>query len=223
MYSTGNAIQKYSQHEQFINNHVEEIGKIVRSIGENLEGNSFYHGNTEMTSWFFIYKRINFINLVLDNKVKKMAEIGFNAGHSIAVFLATLPQDGSILLFDLNDHNYAMPCYEYLKSKHPQIKEFIPGDSRETMLQYINKHPEELGTYDLIHIDGGHSEEIVVSDIFFSDKLLRSGGIMILDDTQLKCIENQICSLLNRGYTFVYQIPTYGFSHVCMMKDGFTV
>lgn len=218
MYSTKKALQEYSQHENSIHAHVHEIGKIVKSIGEDLEGNSFFHGNCDLTSWFFIYKRINFLNLVLDNKVKKMAEIGFNAGHSAAVFLSVLPKDGSAIFFDLNDHKYALPCYEYLKSKYPQINGFIPGDSRQTIPNYIDHHPEEVGTYDLIHVDGGHSDDIVASDIFYSDKLLKSGGIMILDDTQLKCIENQIFLLLQNGYSFVYQIPTYGFSHVCLMK-----
>ena len=221
MNSTANALKEYKKQEQNIHEDIHEISKIVERCGEQLEGNSFYHGNSNLTSWFFVYKRINFLNIILDNKVKKMIEIGFNAGHSAAVFLSVLPKDGSILFFDLNDHTYANPCYAYMKNKYPQVKDFMAGDSKITLPTYINNHSEELGTYDCIHVDGGHQEDVVLSDIFYSDKLLKVGGIMILDDTQLKPIENQISNLLESGYVFLYQIPTYGFSHVALMKVGY--
>lgn len=223
MESSAKGLERYLQHENVIHHHVDEIGQIVKNQGEDLEGNSFYHSNTDLTAWFFLYKRVNFLNIILDHKVKKMAEIGFNAGHSAAVFLSVLPQEGSIIFFDLNDHKYASPCYNYLKSKYSQVKDFIPGDSRETVPTYIQNHPEETGTFDCIHVDGGHDINMVVSDINNSHKLLRPGGIMIIDDTQLKHIEIQIPILLTNGYSFLYQIPTYGYSHVCMMKKGHAI
>ena len=63
-------------------------------------------------------------------------------------------------------------------------------------------------------------DNIIQSDIFYGDILLKKGGIMILDDTQLKCIEDSIPQLLSRGYSFAYQIPTFGFSHVCLVKPS---
>ncbi len=220
MISTKHAEKRYDTYEPLIHQHVVEIGKIVQNLGENLEGNSFFHGNTFMTSWFFVYKRINFLNIVLDNNVKKMAEIGFNAGHSAVVFLAALPITGSITFFDLNDHRYAFPCFSYLKRQYPQVGDFIPGDSRKTLPEFVHKHQDEIETFDCIHVDGGHSDDIIQSDIFYADMLLKKGGIMILDDTQLKCIEDIIPALLSKGYTFAYQIPTFGFSHVCMVKSS---
>ena len=219
MLSTAKANKAYEEREPMINFFARQLDAIVEKEGEDLEGNCFYHGNTRMTSWFFLYKKINFINVILDNEVKKMIEIGFNAGHSAAVFLSVLPKDGSILFFDLNDHKYAKPCYTFMKENFPQVKDFIAGDSRETMRKYLQDNPQERGTFDCIHVDGGHSKEVAISDVAFSDILLRKGGVMILDDTQLKDIENIIPMLLENNYTFLYQIPTYGFSHVCLMKN----
>lgn len=219
MLSTTKAIRAYEEREPMINFFARQLDGIVEKEGEDLEGNCFYHGNTRMTSWFFLYKKINFVNVLLDNQVKKMIEIGFNAGHSSAVFLSVLPKDGSILFFDLNDHKYAKPCYNFMKENFPQVKDFIAGDSRETMRKYIEENPQEQGSYDCVHVDGGHSEEVALSDVNYSNILLKKGGILILDDTQLKPIENIIPALLQNNYTFLYQIPTYGFSHVCLMKN----
>ena len=219
MLSTAKANQVYTEREQMIQFWARQLDQIVEKEGEDLEGNCFYHGNTRMTSWFFLYKKINFVNVLLDNNVKKMIEIGFNAGHSGVVFLSALPKDGSILFFDLNDHKYAKPCYNLLKASFSQVKDFIAGDSRETIKKYLQDNPNEVGTFDCVHVDGGHSKEVALSDVAYSDILLRKGGIMILDDTQLKDIENLIPMLLENKYTFVYQIPTYGFSHVCLMKN----
>lgn len=218
MNSIKKAEEVYREREPFIHAWVNKLDMVIRQLGEELEGNCFYHGSTQLTSWFFIYKRINFVNLILDNKVKKMIEIGFNGGHSAVIFLSALPKDGEIVFFDLNDHTYAKPCFNLLQSNFPQVKKFIEGDSRKTMKDFIEAHPEEKGTFDCIHVDGGHSAEIAYSDVVNSHVLLKSGGILILDDTQLKDIENLIPGLLQAGYTFVYQIPTYGFSHVCLMK-----
>jgi len=220
MNSTQAIVESYFRHtEPLVEPHVNALDSILEGLGESLEGNCFYHGNTNLTSWFFVFKRINFVNVIKDHSVKKMIEIGFNAGHSALLFLSALPQDGTLLAFDLNDHTYAKPCFAYLKDQFPQLTKFIAGDSKQTLKEYILQNPSEIGTFDCIHVDGGHDKETAFSDVQHSDLLLRKGGILILDDTQLNDILDIVPALLNQGYSFLYQIPTYGFSHVCMMKN----
>lgn len=46
--------------------------------------------------------------------------------------------------------------------------------------------------FDLIHIDGDHSEEGAYQDIIMCKDLLKEGGVIIMDDTNLKDIKKAI-------------------------------
>lgn len=220
MISSRRAEELYdSASETIITPAVKQLDKIVEESGDHLEGNCFYHGNLYDVPWFYKYKRINFYNIVKDNNVKKMVEIGFNAGHSAIVFLAAFEKDASIYFFDYGSHPYARPCYKYLKDRFPQVKDFIEGDSRHTLPSWIGANSGVLGTFDCVHVDGGHSQDVCISDISCAHSLLRPGGILILDDTSDPLISCFIPSVLQLGYSFAYQIPTYGISHTCFIKN----
>ncbi len=216
------AIQYYESIEKNIEEDVHILNAIVRDSNEELEGNCFYHGvkpgENLLTSWYFKYKRINFAYLIKNRKCKKILEIGVNAGHSAAVFLNALPSGGEMITFDLCDHKYTIPCVNYLTSKHSQFKYLYVGDSRETLKGYVLTYGAQKETFDLIHIDGGHSADILASDLMWGDLLLKSGGILILDDTQLNEMQRFIPTILEKGYVFVMQIPTFGFMHTIFEK-----
>jgi len=42
--------------------------------------------------------------------------------------------------------------------------------------------PQIDGTFDLIHIDGGHSPDIAGNDIIQSYRLAKKGSVLIMDD-----------------------------------------
>jgi hypothetical protein len=210
--------QYYKSLEPEIQETVKGIDAIVVGTKEFLEGNCFYHGKTFSEDWFFIYKRINYANMVKEYKLKNILEIGFNAGHSAAVFLAAMDKDASYTCFDLNDHSYTKPCFEYLQSKYPQVKQCIVGDSKETLKKTLLENQSLLSSFDCVHIDGGHDFYTVQSDIEYSHSYLKSGGILILDDTQIGHISGRIPTILALGYTFPFQLPTFVFSHVCFKK-----
>ena len=86
------------------------------------------------------------------------------------------------------------------------------------MKQVFNENLSLYESFDCVHIDGGHDEETVKSDIQNSHYFLKKGGILILDDTQMPEISKFIPAILTLGYTFIYQLPTFGFSHVCFQK-----
>jgi len=218
MNSTLAAYQYYTSLEPRISERVKELDQLIKEKGENLEGNCFYHGNTYISDWFFVYKRMNFANIIKEFNIKRMIEIGFNGGHSALVFLEAMGQDAQYTCFDLGDHLYSRPCFDFLKSNYPQVKEYIEGDSQKTLSEFLMVNPEYYKSCDCIHVDGGHSDHIVKSDIMWANAYLKLGGILILDDTQLKCIELMIPQLLNNGYILLYQIPTFGFSHTCLQK-----
>ena len=78
--------------------------------------------------------------------------------------------------FDLGEHSYTMPCFTKLKETFGDRINIIIGDSTKT-LESINDRQ-----YDLIHIDGGHSNEVAERDIANSYRLSKHGTILIMDD-----------------------------------------
>jgi hypothetical protein len=87
-------------------------------------------------------------------------------------------------VFDIGHYSYTKPCMEYIKSQFSHANfEYIEGDSTVTMPEFISKHNELTGTYDVIHVDGGHTEHCISNDMRNTDLLIRVGGIVIIDDT----------------------------------------
>ena len=218
MNSTKSAIDFYNSLESQIQEKVAKLDILVEESKDQLEGNCFYHGHARLTDWRFFYKRVNYTSVIRDFDVKRMLEIGFNAGHSSVIFLAAMPRDGEYISLDLGEHPYSRPCFDYLQTQYPQIKEYIMGDSRKMLPELLNTRPNYVESFDCVHVDGGHSLDVVLSDIQYAHFLLKSKGILILDDTQLPEILQNIPPLLHVGYTFVNQIPTYGFSHAILQK-----
>ena len=157
--------------KQYINNHLLPI---IKDSGDLLEGNIFMkHKTTEYTNEF-LNKVKNISNLVLNKNIKNVMEIGFNSGFSTLLMLLSNP-NMKITCFDLCEHKYTGPCYIKLKEDFGDRITLIIGDSRVTL-------PKINEVYDLIHIDGGHSNELAESDILNSFRLSKQKTILIMDD-----------------------------------------
>jgi len=120
--------------------------------------------------------------MVLNKNIKKVMEIGFNAGFSSLLMLLTNPNI-YITCFDLGEHNYVIPCYNKLKKTFGNRINIIIGDSTETLKNVYD-------IYDVIHIDGGHTTEIANSDIINAYRLSKQGTIIIMDDYDFHNLHN---------------------------------
>jgi len=164
-------INNINNTKKYINDYLLPI---IKDSDELLEGSIFTLHNTYDYTDTFLNKAKNISNLVLNKHIKNVMEIGFNAGFSTLLMLLT-NSNINITCFDLGEHKYTIPCYEKLKETFGERLNIIIGDSIKT-LQNINC------IYDLIHIDGGHSDEVADSDIINSYKLSKQGTILIMDD-----------------------------------------
>jgi len=157
--------------KQYINNNLLPI---INECGELLEGNIFmFHHTTNYTDTF-LNKTKNISNLVLNKNIKNVIEIGFNSGFSTLLMLLS-NNNVRVTCVDLGEHKYTVPCYTKLKETFGDRINIIIGDSTNTL-------PGVNDTYDLIHIDGGHTTEVANSDIINSYKLSKKGTILIMDD-----------------------------------------
>lgn len=164
--------------------HFHKLDTIIQENPEKgyvFEGNIFYEMSGLPVSSRFYHKRYNLFALA--RKSKYIMEIGFNAGHSCLLMLIANPSC-KIQCFDIGWHPYTQPCFEYLRSCFPERIEIVYGDSTKTVATFHQEHP---GTkFDLLHIDGGHDEDILVADLFNTRMLADRGEhIVIIDDDNI--------------------------------------
>ena len=203
----------------FIQNiHIQNITNILKSIGERVEGNLVCDIHPDNWTYSKNINKINNLQFVCKDK-KKIIEIGVNACHSLIIMLLENP-NAEYLLFDLNNHKYTEPIINYVKNAFPNTKiNIIFGDSVETVSKYIMDNPDEIETYDFIHIDGGHLEEVFSKDYCNSKKLINKTGVIIFNDydytaiynfIQQKIIQNEITeyknsNIIQTNLHFIYQ------------------
>ena len=171
---------------------------IVNSCNEHLEGHIFEEDPSIPD--IFLDKRRNFIIVCKDKS--NALEIGFNAGFSALLILVSNP-DIKLTCVDIAIHKYTIPCFNQLKKDFGERIELIVGDSCLTVPK-INK------TFDLIHIDGGHSLQIAERDMQNTYRLLNNNGIIIMDDVNMNDNNHSLANLW-KHYINIFQYKTPDF------------
>lgn len=169
------------------------INNIIKKHTNKIEGCCLYQHNSNFAPFEKGHRydnklilRNNFYNIVKD--AKNIIEIGLNGGHSMAIFLLSNPKL-EVLSFDICCHRYVKDVANYYKEKYNF--DFIEGDSLIKVKEYNNDEK-----YDVIHIDGGHSEKNVKNDLINCKKFAHKDTLMIFDDsnaTHISKILNKYC------------------------------
>jgi predicted O-methyltransferase YrrM len=164
------------------------------------EGNCYYKDKTWETDAALEAKRLNMYELAMaiGNAPRagaaRILEIGFNAGHSAAIWLLGAGARAEYTFIDLGDHTYTVPCYDHLRSRFLALPmQLLRGDSRWILPQHVR---DAKGPYDLIHIDGGHSSSCFFSDLACAIALGRRGTVILVDDIQVDFIHQWIDHLI---------------------------
>jgi len=199
---------------------MEGLKNIITECKSLLEGNSFYYHSTLNIYPELFYKQMNLFWLGKKAETR-ICEIGFNAGHSTMLML--LGRDDKPIdftVFDIGHHDYTKPCLSYIKNQFPHVSfEYVEGDSTVTMPEWIKLHSELIGTYDLVHVDGGHSEYCIVNDMKNADLLVRKGGFIIVDDTHQSHINRFVDDSIQSGnYIEIKYCVTTGYPHRILKK-----
>lgn len=173
------------------NIHIQNLTKILKDVGERVEGNLICDITPDNYVININESKIKNLQYLCKNK-KKIIEIGVNACHSLLLMLLINPT-AEYLLFDLGHHKYTLPTLNYIKKKFPDTKiNIIFGNSVETISEYIRVNQNNMNSFDLIHLDGGHTEDIFSQDYINSKKLVINNGIIIFDDYNMSHIKNFI-------------------------------
>lgn len=169
---------------------------ILYSIGLNYTKNNRIDGNVYIQNNQTLQRadgdcKIKNIGKLIKN-INNFLEVGFNAGHSCLTALHYNTDIKNVLLFDINHHKYTEPTYEQVKKWYNNTNfQLIKGDSTKTIPQFKTDIK-----YDFIHIDGGHSFEVVKSDIINCKKFAAKNHILLIDDSKTNIINS--CSVAKR-------------------------
>lgn len=173
------------------NIHLKNVTKILKDVGKRIEGNLICDIRPDNYVIEKNKSKIKNLQYLCKNK-KKIIEIGVNGCHSLLLMLLINP-NAEYLLFDLGKHKYTIPSLNYIKTQFPDTKiDIIFGNSIETLPEYIQDNQNNINSFDLIHIDGGHTEDIFSQDYINSKKLIVNKGIVIFDDYNIYKIKNFI-------------------------------
>lgn len=168
---------RYDLGEFLASDNISALNRIVAKSGAPLEGNCLYRHHEDFSLHGDNKEQLRRNLFTLSHERSSVLEVGFNAGHSVALFLYANP-DIEVLAFDLCEHAYAEPCAAYLGQQG--YVSLVKGDSARTVPKY-----HQTRTFELIHIDGGHREIQTLLDIVNCRKFANEETILVVDDVYL--------------------------------------
>lgn len=168
--------------------HLDELNKIIKGIGEPLEGNIFYEHldphRTQLIEKFFQKRAaLAMFAMAHDNIV----EVGFNSGFSALLMLTANP-NLKLTSVDICEHQYTEPCFEYLSSVFPGRMTLVKGDSTKVLVDAL----QDKATTGYI-IDGGHGLDVAETDLRNVIQHANPGAVLCFDDSdfiQLRMLLN---------------------------------
>jgi hypothetical protein len=151
------------------------------TTGENIEGNCFTYHLKSKKAHELIPKQNNLAKF--STLCNYILEIGFNAGHSAAIFLEN-NKNLKLHCIDIGEHKYVNKCYDYLKEKYGDRVELTIMNSKDL----IKLGSEYYKKFDGIHVDGGHQNNLYIFDLLSCFRFMADKALVIIDDTQDKLI-----------------------------------
>jgi predicted O-methyltransferase YrrM len=147
----------------------EFINKII-PLQDNSEGGA-------------ISEQINYYYTFLQNNkhIKRIVEIGFNAGLSAATFLASR-DDIQVISFDIGMHEYVLKIKNELDKMFPGRHSLIIGNSKDALPMINNFFNVSQQPVDLFFVDGDHRDPMPLIDIQNALKWIGPQGLLIVDD-----------------------------------------
>ena len=111
--------------------------------------------------------------------MKRICEIGFNAGHSAFLFLES-NANVSLVSFDIAQYPFTKPIAEHVKYLFPGRFEIVYGDSTKTI---PDAKTTLSGACDLLIVDGGHTYEVAKQDLVNMRSLANpKHNLVVFDD-----------------------------------------
>jgi hypothetical protein len=177
---------------------IRELNTVVVGTGEPLEGNYCHMHHAEVGRWTPPDPRRSWKREFLRQAVtglRTFLEVGFNAGHSAAIALSENP-DLELTVVDIAEHGYTRECAQVLANAFPGRVKCRWGDSRSLLRR---SRGFRATTFDLVHVDGGHGEEVFRHDLDWWLSTSQPGCRLLVDDAYVAHIRGLLEDALAGG------------------------
>ena len=177
----------------------------IHHHADRLSGLTTGHGVVEghiFSDKTMVWKQKNLFRLAQVSS--QILEIGFNAGHSAMLMLMANPKL-ELFCFDLGEHGYVDPCYQYVAETFGTRFRLIKGDSSVTIPTFIQNHPNTK--FDGFHVDGCHHADAARKDLRNCALLAKHGALVVFDDTDYTQLDKLWQDTLSEG--LVIQVDLY--------------
>lgn len=136
----------------------------------------------EVNSNISLNEGIELFKIIKQYKPKKLVEIGFAVGISTLFMLCALENDG--ILYSVDPYQKIQwNKFGLINVNNLLDEQKLPKKMHKFIEDYsINFFKKEDRSYDLVFIDGDHSYEGTMIDLYGADKVLKKNGLMIIDD-----------------------------------------
>jgi hypothetical protein len=155
---------------------------VVRATGGPAEGSLFYPWGVEPYDRphpEFLDRRRNFALLAAIST--RMVEVGVNAGHSCLLAMHVNPALHYTGI-DWAGHAYSHQCLDKLEALFARRVSLLREDSRQALAKLCET---ASGSFDFVHLDGGHDFDFMMSDLGAALRLTRPGGLILVDDDDM--------------------------------------
>jgi hypothetical protein len=187
---------KEPMYDQYLPN-LQELLKIIKAIGEPLEGNIFYKhfdpNPGEQLSEKFLPKRAALSMFAMAHN--NIVEVGFNAGFSALVMLTANPTL-KLTSVDICTHKYTEPCFDYLASVFPGRITLVKGNSTEVLADVLQNDKALTGYI----IDGGHGLAVAETDLQNVIQYANSKAVLCFDDSDFVELRLLLNAYMMAGY-----------------------
>jgi predicted O-methyltransferase YrrM len=147
-------------------------------------------------------------DLILKHSCKKIIEIGMANGISAAYITSALKhqKDGILISIDpFQSTQWKSTGLELLRDiETKSYHKLIEKKSLEALPELLKRN---AGMIDMVFVDGWHTFDYTLVDIFFAVFLLKIGGILVIDDALHPGVKNTL-EYLDTNYTMLRRITS---------------
>lgn len=143
--------------------------------------------NGSATTWGIAgepVQRDYYFHIASNPAIRTICEVGFNAGHSTAVWSLANPR-ARIINFDRQTLSYGPEVVAFLKRTLANFT-MVVGDSTASIPAFIQRKRSKrrvLPRCDLVHVDGGHTYKLAWQDTLNLLPLMDCSTTIMMDDT----------------------------------------
>eukprot|EP00747_Dinoflagellata_sp_TGD_P165540 gnl/TRDRNA2_/TRDRNA2_186932_c0_seq1.p1 gnl/TRDRNA2_/TRDRNA2_186932_c0~~gnl/TRDRNA2_/TRDRNA2_186932_c0_seq1.p1 ORF type:complete len:283 (-),score=55.79 gnl/TRDRNA2_/TRDRNA2_186932_c0_seq1:129-977(-) len=120
-----------------------------------------------------------YFNTARGPSVSTICEVGFNAGHSAAIFLNANPE-AKLYSFDLGQFKYTLGNIQLMKDFFADRFEYTLGPSEESVPDFHRRRPDVQ--CDIVSVDGDHSTEGTFRDLQNFREMASCRNWVLMDD-----------------------------------------